>query len=304
VVAVSLDLFETMPFSQAFAAPKEDKDDTRQAAAGFVLGQLMFTPRSLGTAAPIPTDQPYAGYLYGGAYFQRQGEHRDWENTEVFDHFQLDMGVVGQSALAADIQTWVHANVAGDGPKGWDNQLEDEFAIQFYYKRKWRHDIDISQLPLIGGLEAQMIPQVGLALGSVYRHGEAAVTGRIGHNLPDDFGPGRINDLQSATGSSGFNQNNLSEGDWAWYTWLRLGGRAVEWNTFLDGSNTRNPSPHVESETFVGELQVGAAISYDTGPYSFSFSWGVTFLTDEFDAAGDEGTDSYGTWNLSFTKWF
>ncbi|MEM9416500.1 MAG: lipid A deacylase LpxR family protein [Planctomycetota bacterium] len=292
------DLTPYMPFAELFA----DAHDDTITAAGYVLGQLIFTPRSIDTVAPIPGDRPFAGYLYGGMYWQREARFHGRDDAAVLDHFELNLGVVGGSSLAEDIQVWVHDNFEGKPPNGWDNQLKDEFAYQFYYRRKWRFDTGEFTMPLLGDVESQLIPQAGLALGSVYRHAELAVTARVGFRLPDDFGAGRINDLASATGETG------GEPGWAWYAWGRIGGRYVEHDTFLDGSNTQNPSPSIDKNPFVAEAQLGLSIAYCDGPYTLQFTWGLTFLTDTFDApAGsnaDDGVTSYGTMTLSLSKDF
>jgi len=274
--------------------------DTAQAstAAGYVLGQLIFTPDNLAATAPIPTDQPYAGYLYGGVFWQRQAPSTVNSNVTVLDHLELNLGVIGESSLAEDIQRWVHDTFQGDAPNGWDNQRDNEATIQFYLRRKWRFDTGSADLPLIGAVDTQFIPQAGLALGTVYRYGEVAATYRVGHNLPDDFGPGRINDLQSASGKV------TQESGWAWYTWVRLGGRATQYNTFLDGSEFQDPSQSVDRHVLVGEVQGGFAVGYHHGRHHLEASWGITYITDEIDAPGNRGTESYGTWVFSYSYAF
>ncbi len=294
-------LLDYMPFADTFSQ-NHGRPNT---AAGYVLGQQIFTPRNLLAAAPLPGDRPYAGYLYGGVYWQRQADYQRRDDASVFDHFEINLGVVGDSSLGEDIQTWVHDNFLGDDPNGWDNQLRDEFAYQFYYRRKWRFDTGAFTLPVLGDVETQLIPQAGIAIGSVHRYAEAALTARVGYRLPDDFGPGRINDLRSATARQ---DPATAEQGWAWYAWLRVGGRYVEHNTFLDGSNHEDPSPSIDKEPFIGEAQFGLAISYQDGPYTLGLTWGITFHTDPFDApAGsnaDDGTRSYGTVTFSLTKRF
>lgn len=296
------DLAEHMPFAQAFT----EAHGPAQTAAGYVLGQQIFTPRNIETRAPIPGDRPYAGYLYGGVYWQRQAAYRGRDDAAVFDHFELNLGVVGDSSLAEDVQDYVHETFNSRIPRGWDNQLKDEFAYQFYYRRKWRFDSGEFSLPLLGDLETQIIPHVGIALGSVHRYAEAGLTARVGFHLPDDFGSGRINDLKSATASDD-DPGALPQG-WAWYAWGRVGARYVEHNTFLDGSNTRNPSPSIDKEPFLLEAQIGLALSYHDGPYSVDLTWGVTFVSNQMDpptgSNADEGTTSYGTVTLSLTKRF
>lgn len=294
-------LLDYMPFADTFSQ-NHGRPNT---AAGYILGQQFYTPRNIMATAALPGDRPYAGYLYGGVYWQRQADYQRRDDASVFDHFEINLGVVGDSSLAEDVQTWVHDNFLGDDPNGWDNQLRDEFAYQFYYRRKWRFDTGEYSLPLLGDVETQLIPQAGIALGSVHRYAEAALTARIGYRLPDDFGPGRLNDLRSATAR---HDPATAEQGWSWYAWLRVGGRYVEHNTFLDGSNHENPSPSIDKEPLVGEAQFGLAISYHDGPYTLGFTWGITYLTDEFDAPtgsnADDGTTSYGTMTFSLTKRF
>jgi hypothetical protein len=193
----------------------------------------------------------------------------------------------------------VHDTFLGEDPRGWNNQLANEITGQFFYRRKWRADLGAVDVPMLGRLDMQLIPQAGVALGSVYRHAEAAATFRIGYQLPDDFGPGRINDLQSVTGDAFRNDG------WSWYAYTRIGGRLVEHDMFLDGSNYSSNSLSVKKEPVVGEIQAGFSASYQPNVNNrFELTWGVTYLTDTFDAPGASGTESYGTFVLSWTKSF
>ncbi len=288
-------LAPAMLFAELFA----QRHGEPRTGAGYVLSQLLFTPANLSATAPITTDQPYAGYLYGGVFWQRAGQHHRREDVAVLDHFEVNLGVVGEQALGEDIQDWFHDTFVGDDPLGWDNQLANEVTGQFFFRRKWRIGLGSADLPVLGHLDMQLIPQAGFALGTVYRYAEAAATFRIGHNLPDDFGPGRINDLQSATG------NNESDHGWSWYAYARVGGRLIEHDLFLDGSTTADPSLSVQKETAVGEVQAGFTVSYRANAnHRFDLTWGLTYLSDTFDAPGDRGTESYGTFVLSWVRSF
>ena len=288
-------LADIMPFSDRF----ERRHGKAKTGAGYQLTQLIFTPNNLSATAPITTDQSYGGILYGGVFWQRQGQYERRDDLAVLDHFEFNLGIVGEDSLAEDIQDWVHDNFEGVDPLGWDNQLANEVTAQLHVRRKWRKDLNPIESALLGDLEMQVIPQAGFALGTVYRYGEAAVTFRIGQGLPDDFGPGRINDLQSVTGDPS------SENGWSWYVFGRLGGRAVQHDLFLDGSDFETSIVSVDSEPLVGEVQAGLAITYRSDSRNrFDLSWGITYSTDTFDAPGATGTDSYGTFVLSWTRAF
>lgn len=299
------DALDWMPLSDSFVKRHGDPDRTGsktggiKTGAGYVLGQLIHTPANLSATGPIATDQPYGGYLYGGVFWQRQGQYEGRKDLAVLDHFELNIGIVGDDSLAEDIQDWVHTNFEGLDPLGWDNQLANEVTGQFFFRRKWRKDLGTVESSVLGDLEMQVIPQAGFALGTVYRYGEAAVTFRIGQKLPDDFGPGRINDLQSVTGDP------YKHTGWSWYAYGRAGGRAVQHDMFLDGSDFETSIVSVDSEPLVGEVQAGLAVSYrPCMNHRFDLTWGLTFLTDTFDAPGATGTESYGTFVLSWTKSF
>lgn len=256
-------------------------------AAGFIAGQLMFTPQNIRTPSPDTRDEPYAGYLFGGLYLQR-------EKDNVLDHIQLDLGWVGEGSGAHWVQSNWHHFVGADVPQGWGHQLGDEFTAQLFYRRKWRWDLfglsETSQTPL--NAQGQLIPYAGLAAGSVYRHLEGGATLRIGWSLPDDFGPGRLADPASATGKRpGNDRVNF-------YGFVRAGGRAVEHDLFLDGSTWRD-SAHVTHECLVGEVQPGLALNVRfTDSFAFETVYSQTYMTKQFK--GQREADAYGAWTASF----
>lgn len=85
---------------------------------------------------------------------------------------------------------------------------------------------------------------------------------RIGINLPDDFGPLRIN--PALPGSNFFDARGFSA-----YAFVGVDGRAIARNLFLDG-NTFEASRHVEKEPFVGDLDLGFAVALDRFRLSFT----------------------------------
>lgn len=271
------DLAGFIPFGDSFNASE------LQTAGGYTAGQLMFTPDNIGLAAPQPMDRPWAGYLYGGVYWQRADE-------EQFDHLQLDVGVLGPSSGADEVQGGIHDWVDDVDPKGWDNQLADEPTFQFYGRRKWRIDM---KTPSNGdGFGIQAIPAVGVALGTVYVNAEAGGTIRAGWNLPDDFGPGRLADPASATGERG-------EG-WSLYFFGRGTARLVAHDIFLAGGVFED-GPGVEERDLVGEFQGGVAVAYECHDMTLAATYSQTFQTETFE--GQQNGDEYGALTISLTFW-
>lgn len=242
-------------------------------ALGLTLVQQIFTPDNIGPAFPDPDDRPYAGYLYLGGYWQR-------EKNNVFDHVELDLGVVGPSSLAEPAQEWIH-DLSNDPDPDWTTQLGDEFAYNLTLRRKWRMTLwgeagvepGAEYQPAAWGL--QLIPEVGLDVGNVYRRVNAGGTLRFGFNLPDDFGPARLIDPGSATGQP---VQGLST-----YAFVKGIGRYVEWNTFIEGSNERNPSRSVSLEPWVGEIGGGFAVDWRRGNWTFNATYQQIYFSREFE---------------------
>lgn len=253
--------------------------DADRTAMGLTLVQQMYTPNNIGPAFPDPDDRPYAGYLYLGGYWQRQHDDISDTGVSMFDHVELDLGVVGPSSAAEFNQEWVHDLFAQPDPD-WRMQLRDEFTYNLTLRRKWRIDLFEEAVaqptsafsPQTWGL--QMIPEVGLDVGNVYRRAHAGAALRYGFNLPDDFGPAHLTDPGSATGQP---IAGLST-----YVFGKAVGRYVQWNTFIEGSNTRNPSPSVSLEPWLGEFSAGFGVDWRRNNWVFNATYQQTLFTDEF----------------------
>lgn len=285
------DFGDIVPFKDSF----DEKRLTH--AGGYTIGQLIFTPDDIDLRTPPPADRPYAGYLYAGVYWQRADDR-------VFDHLQFDLGLAGPSSAAEDVQEGVHDLVDGVDPQGWDAQIGDEPTFQFYARRKWRMwlieptDVvfdDLSPNAMRRGWGAEVIPVVGAALGTVYVHAEVGVVGRIGFNLPDDFGPGRLADFGAATGAR--NNRGISA-----YLYGRLGGRIVGHDMFIEGGTFEsNPGVGQDIEHVVGEAQVGVMVGYEWRNLTLNGGYSQTFSTETFE--GQFGGDEWGALTLSLTIW-
>ncbi len=269
------DFVDIAPFGETF-------DRT---AAGYILGQLIFTPENTSATRLLGKDRPYAGYLFGGVYVQRA-------NDKTFDHAQLDLGVVGPASQADHFQKDIHDWLDLDDPKGWDNQLSNEVTAQVFLRRKWRVDVEPIEVGDVR-LVQQLIPQVELAVGSVYRHVSAGATWRVGHNLPDDFGPGRLGDVSDSTGGP-------TQGAGG-YGFFRVGGRVVQHDLFLEGNSFKD-SHGVDAETLVGEIQVGVAGFYHYEGWKYQANYSQTFVSEQFK--GQAGTDAFGAAMLSASRGF
>jgi hypothetical protein len=93
-------------------------------------------------------------------------------------------------------------------------------------------------------------------VGNVYDYVNAGAMGRFGLNLPDDFGPTRID--PSLPGTNFFEPTVAI----SIYSFAGWDGRAIARNIFLDG-NTWQSSRHVDKIPLVSDFQLGLAIARD-----------------------------------------
>jgi len=268
--------------------PFREDFDPRRTAGGYLLGHQMFTPRQIESRQLIQNDRPYAGYLYGGGFWQRA-------NATTHDHLELNLGLVGPSTQAEELQKIIHDWSGGKSPSGWEHQLGDEPTVQTFLRRTWRVSLTepLERPRPARGFGAELLPHTEMALGTVRLHAEAGVTARVGLNLPDDFGPGHLRQFPDATGKveQGFSS----------YVFATAAGRGVAHDIFLDG-NVFEGSHSVDAEPWVGRFRAGLSTRYRRGDWNLSLIYGQTFLTRQFERQ-DSG-DAYGELRLAITHWF
>ncbi len=255
--------------------------------AGF--GQNIYTPSDTQARIPDPTDRPYAGWLYGSisltSYAEAAYEARRM-NVTKYGAIELQVGVVGPSALGEQVQNNVHDLFNFKRALGWDYQLKDQPGANLVLTRQWRIN-----LPLDAddpqGLAGGFVPSFTASLGNVQTYGSAGLLVRFGSNLEADFGPPRI---RPAPAGSGFFQ---PDGRWGWYAFAGGELRAVAVDVFLDG-NTWRDSPSVDKRNFVGDGVFGFALVMPWARLSYSH----TFRSREFDAQKE--LQQFGSITLSF----
>jgi hypothetical protein len=250
---------------------------------GLSFGQNIYTPSETGLRTPDPTDRPYAGWLYGSFVIAAYAD-RSPRLTE-YGAFEIQLGVVGPSALGEQVQNNVHDFINVDRAFGWDRQLKDEPGVNVILTRKWRMNQPIDgENPW--GLAVGVVPSVTVSLGNVQTYASAGLLMRVGSNLYADFGPSRI---RPAPAGSGFFQ---PDGKWGWYLFAGFEGRGVAHDIFLDG-NTWRDGPSVDKRPFVGEGVFGAALVMPWARLTYSHS----FRSREF--WGQDETPEFGSVTLS-----
>lgn len=211
---------------------------------GYAIGQSMFTPHDITIANPPLRDRPYAGWLYGAIGL-------GVESGRQLDQFGISLGVVGPASFAEQSQKFVHKIRSLDEPQGWDTQLGNEPGFVATYQRSWR----APAVSPLSGARLDVTPHIGAALGTVFTYANAGATVRYGRQLPDDYGPPRIQ--PGLPGSGDFSPMS----GFGWYLFAGIEGRAIARNIFLDG-NTFRDSRSVDKKPLVGDVQFGFVLAW------------------------------------------
>jgi hypothetical protein len=147
---------------------------------GYVFGQNIYTPQDILMTAPIKTDRPYGGWLYGGMFLQRRGDTSE-AKIPVLESFEVDVGLTGPASLAGVTQVnFHHWFLASDVPRGWHNQLDNEPGLLLKYERLWRLSPNEQTARYV-----DLIPHLGAEVGNVMIFGDLGATLRVGVNLPE-----------------------------------------------------------------------------------------------------------------------
>ena len=250
--------------------------ERRNLRQGLALSHAIFTPQDITQSVPDPDDRPYAGWLYLSGTVVASDRH-------IQDVLQLNLGVVGPSALGEFVQTNWHEMIGAPQPQGWDYQLRDEPGIELIAQRMAL--FDGPDLPL--GLQTDFGFYGGGALGNVRTYAGTGLVGRIGWDLESDFGPPRIRPALSGAGTFS------PEKPLGAYLFAGLDGRVVLRDMFLDGNVFRDGPRVADRNKLVGDFQAGLAVHVENVQVAFTY----VHRTEEFQRQA--GPQRFGAVSVS-----
>lgn len=264
-------------------------------------GQSMYTPADYTRMDLIVDDRPYAGLLYTGMAWNRRKFNPE-SNLDMLDTREITVGVIGPLSLAEQAQNLVHDAFDDERFLGWDNQLENEPALQLALDRKYKTSNKIGAI--IPGFSADSIRSVGLRLGNIETSATLGIEGRIGWNLPNDFGsypirPGAENRPPSAT--SILSESDEFETDVirprpGVHLFVTLELKAVGYDFSLDG-NLVQSSHSVSRRPWIVQAAVGISGQGIVAGHGFRVALMHVYRSREFDE--QLSNHSYGSIAIS-----
>ena len=253
--------------------------DRAKLRQGIGLSHAIYTPEDISLRVPDPVDRPYAAWLnISGTVIAR--------DNDVQDSLQVNIGMIGPSAVGKFVQTNWHDVIRIKKPKGWAYQLKDEPGIEIIAEHQRRFDGPI----LPGNIETDIALSGGLALGNIRTYASTGAMMRLGFDLDADFGPPRIR--PSLSGGGAFAPGSRFGG----YVFVGAEGRAIARDIFLDG-NTFRDGPRVENRSpLVADLTAGIALHGGDVQVAFTY----VHRTEQFRAQA--GPQRFGAVSISIAR--
>lgn len=254
---------------------------------GWILGQDMYTPEDVETTVPDPTDRPYAGWSYVGAFAQDETE-TGWTGAAQQDTLAVNIGVVGPPSRAGETQNSFHRLINVAESNGWDSQIGTEPGLLIsrtvkFRSQPWRpFDQDSAQIDIVPHATAQ--------LGNIKTAASVGGTVRVGNNPTNDFGP--------IYGTFALPHKKAERLSWSLFAGAE--GRLVVRDIFLDGNTFKN-SPNVRRNPLVMESRAGISFHIPMPQ-----NWGISGLridvshvlrTREFST--QDKSDRYGSFQMT-----
>ena len=101
----------------------------------------VYTPEDIESFELIEDDRPYAGWLY--LTLGKINQEKDQLKITT-----IDLGIVGPSSGAKDLQENFHSAIESSNPNGWQHQLQDELSINIHHDRYYKTQLYLSELIL------------------------------------------------------------------------------------------------------------------------------------------------------------
>ena len=246
----------------------------------FGIQQQMYTPFDISTVDQVEGRHPWAGTMLGFIGYRNINRYALYS---IYDDIELSIGVLGPSSHADDVQRLIHKWLGCQDPKGWHNQLHDEFEINLTYFRGQDYLVFGHEY----GWNTRFVHEIGGCLGTLQTYLGINTELKLGYG----FGAAEL-DNEIRIRSVEFERPICSI-----YGILGAEGRYWIRNELLEGNagyihnyNTLT----VDMEELTGCLKAGVGVRYKGVEARFLWMW----WTREYKT--QESTPNYASVTLGF----
>lgn len=216
VIDFSVDWLRHNPFN--YLLPYRKNNETQYALS---IRHHVYTPTDLGATAIQINERPYAAVMS----LKSINFHINPEKTRLISS-NIEIGVIGEASKGEGIQTYIHEQTNGTIPLGWDNQIKNEFILNYGYSVTQRL-LDSKVLSVNGIGEAN--------LGNLYTNLNLGLNINLG--------------FQNNTF-----ENKITDKKFETYLFYHPTVSFVGYNATLQGSIFNNKSPHTIPNSDINRL--------------------------------------------------
>ena len=184
-------------------------NNTKYQTLGLNYSQFAFTPSDLEKKEKIVGDLPYAGVIAIDFILYQ------WEE-DFFHEYMLTLGAVGPSTNTDNFQKAYHQVSGNRDPKGWNNQLDDDFLYNFAYSygfKMLKYDFSYGKMDVTNNLR--------LDVGNFNRAALVSSSIRYGNKYPNNFNT--VGRFIGANENKLLNLDSKTTKDFAWAISYGLG---------------------------------------------------------------------------------
>lgn len=247
------------------------------------LGQSIFTPGDSTARDLILNDRPYAGLIYAGIS-QHQRYKIPQMDLEILDTSEITFGIIGPWSFAKEFQDAVHDLIGDERFQGWGHQLNNEPALQVALDKKIKGYSGDEYTT--SDFSYDFINFLGLKLGNIETSANLGIEGRIGWNLPNDFGgftirPGTESRSPAVRPTNNTASSPTSPPRSGIYLFSILELKLVGYDFSLDG-NLFSSSHHVTRQPLVTLSAIGLSFPTIMKQHSYNLTIMNVYQSSEF----------------------
>lgn len=252
-------------------------NNTKYQTLGLNYSQFAFTPSDLEKKEKIVGDLPYAGVIAIDFILYQ------WEE-DFFHEYMLTLGAVGPSTNTDNFQKAYHQVSGNRDPKGWNNQLDDDFLYNFAYSygfKMLKYDFSYGKMDVTNNLR--------LDVGNFNRAALVSSSIRYGNKYPNNFNT--VGRFIGANENKLLNLDSKTTKDFAWAISYGLG------YVYTDYFYVNDYDKSYELEKIKDTVM--QVISLDT--YFDSFVVTFTLKSSKFAVTNENSTrENWGGVNIAY----